>query len=221
MEHRRLSRPVRCLVFAAAVVAAGLFLWWAGGGQLWLELFSDRERLRQAVSGAGAWAPAVFVLLLVVQAVLAPLPAPALAAAGGYLFGTLQGFVLTWLGALLGGVLCFGLSRILGRRFVERSARLRGIDRYVEEHGAVVVFVLRLVPLVSFDAISYAAGLTGISFRSFVIATALGMAPGTFVFVYLGGASPGPGIYAALGGLAVLAAAAYAYYRRLQRAGRR
>jgi uncharacterized membrane protein YdjX (TVP38/TMEM64 family) len=196
------------------VTAAALALWWIGGGELWWELFTDRERLQEAVRNTGSLAPAVFVLLLVVQAVLAPLPAPALAAAGGYLFGTAEGFILTWLGALLGGVLCFLLSRILGRRFVERSTRLRGLDRYVEEHGAIVVFVLRLIPLISFDAISYAAGLTGLSFWRFLTATALGMAPGTFVFVYLGGAPPGPGLYAALGGLAALAVAAYVYYRR-------
>lgn len=221
MEHRKLNRPVKWLILAAVMVAAGLILWWASGGQLWWELFSDRERLRQTVSSAGAWAPAVFVLLLVVQAVLAPLPAPAVATAGGYLFGILQGFVLTWLGALLGGILCFVLSRAFGRGFVERSTRLKGFDRYVQEHGAIAIFVLRLVPIISFDAISYAAGLTGLSFWRFLIATALGMAPGTFVFVYLGSAEPGPGIYAALVGLAVLAVAAYAYYRRLQRVERR
>lgn len=98
-----------------------------------------------------------------------------------------------------------------------RNARLKGIDLRVEEHGAVVIFALRLIPLISFDAISYAAGLSGISFWRFFGASALGSALGTFVFVYLGGTSMGAGVYAALGGLAILAAAAYAYYRRLQR----
>ncbi len=166
------------------------------------------------MEGAGALAPAVFVLLLVAQAVLAPLPAPALAFAGGYLFGIFWGFVLTWLGALLGGVLCFWIARSLGREYVARSTRLEGLDRRVEEHGAAIVFVLRLIPVVSFDVISYAAGLTGLFFGRFFAATALGMAPGTFVFVYLGGAPPGPSLYAALGGLAVLALGAYVYYRR-------
>ncbi len=69
-------------------------------------------------------------------------------------------------------------------------------------------------------ALSYAAGLTKISFGRFFAATALGMAPGTFVFVYAGGAPPGPGLYAALGGLAVLALVAYAYYRRRLGSGR-
>ncbi len=115
---------------------------------------------------------------------------------------------------LLGGAHWFGISRAFGRRLVASSDRLKELDRRVEEHDAIIVFVLRLVPLVSFDAISYAAGLSRLSFRRFTVATALCSAPGTFVFVYLCGASPG--LYAALGALAVLAVAAYAYYRRLR-----
>ncbi|MDP9476617.1 MAG: VTT domain-containing protein [Actinomycetota bacterium] len=122
--------------------------------------------------------------------------------------------MLTWLGALLGGVLCLAIARSLGRGYVARGTRLGGLDRRVEEHGAAIVFVLRLIPVISFDVTSYAAGLTGISFGRFFAATALGMAPGTFVFVYLGGAPPEPSLYAALGGLAVLALVAYVYCRR-------
>ncbi len=218
MTRRRFdTRAVKGLAGATIVLAAILALWWIGGGQGWWELFSDQERIRGVVEDAGPLAPAVYTLLLVAQAVLAPLPAPAVAFAGGYIFGPGWGFVLTWLGALLGGALSFALSRVFGRRLVARDARLKRLDRQVEEHGAAMIFVLRLIPLVSFDAISYAAGLTGISFWRFFVASALGSAPGTFVFVYLGGASMGPGVYAALGGLAVLAAAAYAYHGRLQR----
>lgn len=147
------------------------------------------------------------------QAVVAPLSAPAVAMAGGYSFGTFEGFLLTWAGALLWGVLSFRLSRLFGRGFVVTNARLEGLDRYAQAHGAILVFVLRLIPRISFDAISYAAGLSGVSFRKFFLATALGMAPGTFVFVYLGGASPGAGVWGALTGLAVLAVAAYVYLR--------
>jgi uncharacterized membrane protein YdjX (TVP38/TMEM64 family) len=211
------SGVVKVLAIATVAVAAVLVLWWTGTWEYLWELFSDRERLQQAVEGAGPLAPAVFVLLLAAQAVLAPLPAPAVAFAGGYVFGTLWGFVLTWLGVLLGGTICFWISRFVGRGFVERSTRLKGLDHQVEEHGAIMVFVLRLIPLISFDAISYAAGLTGIGFWRFLLATALGAVPGTFVFVYLGGASSGPGLYTALVVLAVLAVLAYAYFRRLRR----
>ncbi len=201
-------------VGAAVIGSVALALWQTGSWEPAWELFSDRERVQRVVEGAGILAPAVYVLLLVVQAVLAPLPAPAVAVAGGFVFGTFEGFLLTWSGAALGGVVSFGLSRLFGRGYVTRSPRARRLDRYVEEHGAILIFILRLVPLVSFDAISYAAGLTGIAFRKFFVATMLGMAPGTFAFVYLGGASPGPGAYAVLGVLALLAVGAYLYSKR-------
>ncbi len=203
---------VKALVGAAVVAGVGLVLWRVVGGPEWWDLLSDRERVRRTVEHFGPGAPVVYVGLLVAQAVLAPLPAPAVAAAGGYIFGTFAGFVLTWLGVLLGGALSFWISRLFGREYVTRNGRFKGLDRRVEEHGAILVFVLRLVPLVSFDAISYAAGLTGISFLRFLAATALGSAPGTFVFVYLGGAAPGAGLYAVLGGLAVLAVLAVLAY---------
>lgn len=204
---------IRLTAGVVATVVVALALVYSGQLETVWQFFSDRERIQQLVDGAGLLAPAVYILLLVVQAVVAPLPAPAVAMAGGYSFGTWEGFLLTWAGALLGGIISFGLSRFFGRGFVASSARLAGLDRYVQEHGAILVFVLRLIPLVSFDAISYAAGLSGMSFRKFLLATALGMAPGTFVFVYLGGASPGPGVWAALIGLAILATAAYLYLR--------
>lgn len=156
----------------------------------------------------------VYLAFLVVQAVVAPLPAPAVAMAGGYSFGVAEGFLLTWVGCLIGGVISFGISRLFGRDFVAGSVRGARLDRYVEEHGVVLILVLRLIPLVSFDAISYAAGLSGIRFRSFFVATALGMLPGTFAFVYFGGAQAGPGTWAMLAGLGVLAFGAYLYQRR-------
>jgi uncharacterized membrane protein YdjX (TVP38/TMEM64 family) len=161
------------------------------------------------------------VVLLVVQAVVAPLPAPALAIVGGYGFGVLEGFLLTWLGSLAGGVISFALSRRFGRGFVAGSARAVRLDRFMEEHGAILIFVLRLIPLVSFDAISYAAGLSSIRFRAFLLATALGMMPGTFAFVYVGGSGSGARTWGVLLGLAVLAAGAYVFQRHFFKAGSR
>ncbi len=197
-----------------AVGVLTLVLWWTGEGSRMSDLFSDHEHLQRVLNRSGALGPLVYVGLVVLQAVVAPLPAPVLAVAGGYCFGPFEGFLLTWLGALLGGVGCFGISRVFGRQFVRGNRRAERFDSYMEAHGAVLVFVLRLIPLVSFDAISYGAGLSGIRFRSFLLATALGMAPGTFVFVYLGGASSGWGISAALLGLACVTAVAYYIYVR-------
>jgi uncharacterized membrane protein YdjX (TVP38/TMEM64 family) len=190
------------------------------GASLW-EVFSNRERV---LEGAGTLAPLLFLVLLAVQAVLAPLPTPALAIVEGYGFGVLEGFLLTWVGSLIGGVISFGISRRFGRGFVAGSARAVRPARFMEENGAILIFVLRLIPLVSFDAISYAAGLSSIRFRAFLLATALGMMPGSFAFVYLEGSEPGPRTWAVLLGLAVLAvlaAGAYVFQRRFFRTGSR
>jgi len=211
----------RVVLGVGAVCVVVLVLWLTGwGASLW-EVFSDRERLQQLLEGAGALAPLLFVALLVVQAVVAPLPAPALAIVGGYGFGVLEGFLLTWVGSLIGGVISFALSRRFGRGLVAGSARVVRLDRFMEEHGAILIFVLRLIPLVSFDAISYAAGLSSIRFRAFLLATALGMMPGTFAFVYVGGSGSGPRTWAVLLGLAVLAAGAYIFQRRFFKANSR
>lgn len=204
----------RVLVGVGILGVVLLVLWLTGWGASVWEVFSDRQRVQRAIDGAGAAAPLVYLAFLVVQAVAAPLPAPAVAIAGGYTFGVVEGFLLTWLGCLIGGVISFGISRLFGRDFVAGSARGVRLDRYVEEHGLALIFVLRLIPLVSFDAISYAAGLSGIRFFSFFAATALGMLPGTFAFVYLGGAPAGFGTWAILAALAALAVVAYLYQRR-------
>lgn len=201
---------------AGALVAGAvvLALWWTGAWEWGWDLFSDRERLRRVVEEAGFLAPVVYVVLLVAQAVILPLPATPLQISGGFLFGVFGGFLLSWLGIILGAAACFGLSRALGGGLVSRSERLEKLDRRLREHGAMVVFVLGLVPVVNFDAVSYAAGLSGLSFRRFVLAASLGTAPSTFAVVYLGGASPGPGLYAALGALALATVAGYLYHRR-------
>ncbi len=115
------------------------------------------------VADAGVLAPVVFVGLIVAQAVLGPLPAPALAMGAGYSFGIYEGFLLTWFGCLVGGVISFWISRRVGRDLVAGSERMQRLDRFVDEYGAITIFVLRLLPLVSFDATSYAAGLRAAS----------------------------------------------------------
>lgn len=212
---------LRLLLGLAMVAGVVVLLWSTGVGAFLWDVFSDRERLQRALDEAGALAPLLYVALLIVQAVIAPLPAPALAIAGGYGFGVVEGFLLTWAGSLIGGVISFGISRRFGRGMVAGSGPAKRLDRFFEEHGAVLVFVLRLIPLVSFDAISYAAGLSGIRFRGFLLATALGMAPGTFAFVYLGGSDPGLWTWVVLLGLAGLAAGAYVFRRRFYGGGPR
>jgi uncharacterized membrane protein YdjX (TVP38/TMEM64 family) len=141
------------------------------------------------VRGFGAWAPILSLLLMLLQTLVAPLPGSAVAAANGVVFGLWWGTLLSWAGGMLGATAAFWLARKLGRGFVERrlgSEHLERLDRAGAAEGFWVILVARLTPLVSFDLISYLAGLSAIGFGRFLLATAVGMLPGTFAWTALG-----------------------------------
>lgn len=153
----------------------------------------DIAGLREYILSYGAWAPVVSALLMVLQALVAPLPAFVLTFANGLAFGTLWGGMLSLVSATLAAALSFWIARALGRGPVKAlvgSTSLESADRWFLRWGAYAVLIARLVPVVSFDVVSYAAGLTRMRFWGFIIATAVGMAPATFVYAYLGGRAP-------------------------------
>lgn len=147
----------------------------------------DATRLRAEVAGAGALAPAVFVLAYA-AATLAPLPKNVLSAAGGLLFGLVDGTILVLLAATMGAVGAFWLGRVLGRDAVERLAgpRVVRLDQLMRRRGVLAVVTVRLVPVVPFTAVNYASGLTSVRFRDYLVGTVLGIVPGTIAFVALG-----------------------------------
>jgi len=152
--------------------------------------------LRDYLLGFGPWAPLVSAALMVLQAVVAPLPAFVITLANGLLFGWAWGALLSWSSATLAAALCFGLARALGRPAVERllggAAVLDAGDRFFQRHGKLTILLARLLPFVPFDAISYGAGLTSTRFRTFLLATALGQLPATLLYSYLGERLTGP-----------------------------
>lgn len=149
----------------------------------------DIGRLRDYLRGLGAWAPAVSFLLMVLQSVAAPLPAFVITIANGLLFGAFWGTVLSWTSAMFGAALCFGIARALGRPAVERlagSGPLARADAFFDRYGSAAVLIARLVPIISFDVVSYAAGLTRIGLLPFLVATGVGQLPATIVYSILG-----------------------------------
>lgn len=153
----------------------------------------DVVGLRDYILSFGLWAPAVSALLMVLQALLAPLPAFLLAFANGLAFGALRGGALSLASATLAAAVCFWVARSLGRRPVEALVGRTGLeaaDRWLLRWGAHAVLFARLVPVVSFDVVSYAAGLTRVRFGAFLAATTIGAAPASFAYAYLGERAP-------------------------------
>ncbi len=138
----------------------------------------------------GAYAMAFSFALMVFQSAIAPLPAFLITFANAAIFGWWQGAILSWSSSMAGAALCFYLARALGRDTVEKYAgkgALASVEGYFEKYGSRTILVCRLLPFVSFDAISYFAGLTPIKFWPFFIATGVGQLPATIIYSYVGG----------------------------------
>lgn len=145
------------------------------------------DAIRDQVLAWGSWGPLVYVILFTVVP-LTLFPDAVLAIASGMAFGMGKGFVLTWVGAMMGGSLAFWLARLIGQEAMEKLMIRLGH----KPHGVPVmkgflsILLLRLIPLVPFDVVSYGAGLSHVRYRDFLGATALGIIPGVCVYVNIG-----------------------------------
>ena len=150
----------------------------------------DFTVVRDFVASYGAYAAVISFFLMIFQSIAAPLPAFLLTFANANLFGWWQGAILSWTSAMAGAAACFYIARILGRDVAEKLTSRSGlaqIDTFFERYGNNTILICRLLPFISFDIVSYAAGLTSMSFMSFFIATGIGQLPATIVYSYVGG----------------------------------
>lgn len=150
----------------------------------------DFSKIKEFMAQYGIYAAAISFFLMILQSIVAPLPAFVLTFANANLFGWWQGAILSWSSAMAGATLCFYIARILGRDVAEKltsKAGLEQIDEFFEKYGNNTILICRLLPFVSFDYVSYAAGLTSMSFWSFFVATGIGQLPATLVYSYVGG----------------------------------
>jgi uncharacterized membrane protein YdjX (TVP38/TMEM64 family) len=143
------------------------------------------DRIGDWLDAAGVLAPVAYMLMMASAVVVSPIPSLPLNIAAGAL---LPGTAYSLAGALLGAVASFGIARYLGRGFIARflSGHVNFCARCSDRLLTKIVFLSRLIPVVSFDVISYGAGLTMMSLRKFALATLLGMVPLTALYNYAG-----------------------------------
>ncbi len=164
------------LVLVAAAAVAAVFV-----------PLPSQEQLRAAVGAAGWWGPAAFVLGYAALT-LAPLPKSVLSVGAGLVFGFTGGLVLVYAAAMLGATAAFWLGRRLGREAVEKytGARVERVDELLRRRGLLAVIGVRLIPVLPFTAINYAAGLTSVGWWQYFLGTVIGILPGTVSYVLLG-----------------------------------
>jgi uncharacterized membrane protein YdjX (TVP38/TMEM64 family) len=178
----RLSALVKLAVLLAFV-----------GGAIWFSRFTDTGRqitLQSIRTYLGSFPPLLVPVLymgIYILGTIVLLPGLVLSFVGSLLFGLFEATLYTWIAATLGATLAFLLAKLLGRDFVNQllAGRLQALDERLTRHGFTGLLVLRLVPLFPFNGINFGSGLTGIRLRDYVLATAIGILPGTFVYQYL------------------------------------
>jgi len=175
-----LLRPL-LLIALISVIVMSLFVWD-------LTSFFKPENIKLRLESAGVFAPIFYMLLMAMAVVISPIPSLPLDIAAGAFFGTIMGTVYSVIGALTGSVISFMIARFMGRETMERF--LGGHVNFCPSCSdwllTKIVFISRLLPVVSFDIVSYGAGLTKMSLNKFALATFLGMIPLTFLYNYSG-----------------------------------
>lgn len=146
------------------------------------------DKIAEWVAAAGLWGPIVIVGLMTAAIVATPIPSAPIALAAGAAYGHIMGTAYVILGAELGALVAFGLARILGRDVLKRWFGDRIDAGWLGSQNALTfsVFVSRLLPFVSFDIVSYAAGLSRLHFWRFGLATLAGIIPASFVLAHFG-----------------------------------
>ena len=150
----------------------------------------DLDSLKEYILSFGVWAPIISFILMILQSIAAPLPAFLITFANAALFGWVKGAILSWSSAMVGAAVCFFIAKYLGRDVVEKLTSkfaIESVDSFFEKYGKHTILIARLLPFMSFDLVSYAAGLTSMSFISFFVATGIGQLPATKVNSYVGG----------------------------------
>jgi uncharacterized membrane protein YdjX (TVP38/TMEM64 family) len=179
---------------ALRLLAAGAFLLLLIVAARALPIGDALQALLEELRGLGALGYVLFVLAYVLAALLF-LPGSLLGLGAGAAFGLLGGVVAVSIGSTLGAAVAFATARYVARQTVERwvagQAKFEAIDRAVEREGFKIVALMRLSPVFPYNLLNYVLGLTRVRFWSFLLASWLGMLPGTIFFVYIGYAAGG------------------------------
>jgi uncharacterized membrane protein YdjX (TVP38/TMEM64 family) len=167
--------------------------------QQWLRNFNDW------LGQMGAVGIFIFIGVYAVATVLLA-PGAILTIGAGFAFGLWKGFLAVSAGATLGASFAFLVARFIAREKIEavaqRNDKFRRVDNAIGRQGAKLIFLLRLSPVIPFNLSNYFYGLTGVKFWPYVLASWIGMMPGTFLYVYIGTAGKAA-VAAAAGGEAV------------------
>ena len=161
-----------------------------GGGDFFngIELHGNIQRLKTLILSFGLWAPLISAFLMVAQSVVLFLPAFPIFVVNALVFGPFYGLLLSWSSAVTGSMVCFSIAKTLGRPVVERLVKkdhLETADRALKKFEKYVILLFGFIPVVSFDVISYAAGLTLLAYWEFLLLVCIAQVPSALFYTLL------------------------------------
>lgn len=183
------KRIVKNIVIALSLILVVSAAWWFFKCQCVNLKGLTPAVIRDYLQGLGRWGPIIYILAYALDTVLMVPPIGALSLAAGLAFGGFWGSVILMAGAMLGTSITFSISRLSGRALFERiiKGRLKNLDELLEKKGFVTVLFFRVIPLVPYEALNYASGISKIKFRDYFLATFLGLIPGVIISAFFGG----------------------------------
>ncbi len=162
------------------------------------KFYTRRRRLARLLTSFGPYSAAVFMLLQALQVVVSPIPGELTGVVGGYVYGVNFGFLFSTVGLTLGSWIAFELASIFGRPLVDKLVAEKILEKFhflTSNAGAIILFLLFIIPGFPKDYLCYILGLTGMNLSTFLIVSTLGRMPGTYLLT-VQGASIGSGQYA-------------------------
>jgi uncharacterized membrane protein YdjX (TVP38/TMEM64 family) len=191
-EAGRLKRNyiVIMILAAVALVIGGLLFLihrWPHGFTLvnGMVVQGNIHRFKTFILSFGLWAPVISAFLMIAQSVVLFLPAFPIFVVNALAFGPVGGAFLSWGSAVIGSIVCFAIAKTLGRPVVERlanRAHLEAADRILKRYERYVILVFGFVPVISFDVISYAAGLTLLAYWEFIPLVCIAQVPSALFY---------------------------------------
>lgn len=200
---------IKAIIFSVVILALVGYLAWdlIAKGPL-TQLLSNRDQLVHIMNSAGPLAPLIYILLQIIQVVVAPIPGQIVGGVGGFLFGH-WGILWTSIGSIIGFWLVFLIARKFGRPLLEKIFKKPVIEKFdfiINAQGAaLIIFAIFLLPGFPDDVVCYIAGLTRLSMRKLLTISILGRFPTIVLTNYIGmGISGNLGLVLALSIIAVL-----------------
>ena len=177
------------LVFLALVFS--LWAWSENLSPLLNMNWIDPERIIKLARYSGVGGPLIIIGSMTIAVVLSPLPSAPIAMAAGAIYGSIEGTFYVFSGAMLGAFIAFSIGKTLGFKIAQTwlETHYPNYSSSNQQQLMWLVMVSRLIPFISFDLVSYAAGITALSYHRFLLATAIGILPSSFLLAYFGEAA--------------------------------